>query len=34
MVNFNPDGKFQITTGQGITQGIANELGLDENQCK
>ena len=34
MVNFNPDGKFQIITGQGITQGIANELGLDENQCK
>ena len=34
MVNFNTDGNFQIKTGQGITQGIASELGLDENQCR
>lgn len=28
------DGKFVIRQGQGISQAIAAELGLNENDCK
>ena len=34
MVNINPDGKFIIESGQGLTQGIQKELGLTDEQCK
>ncbi len=33
MTNLNPDGKFIIETGQGITQGIKKELDLSDEQC-
>ncbi len=33
MVDINPDGKFIINEGQGITQGIKQELNLSDEQC-
>ena len=34
MVNLNPDGKFIIETGQGITQSIKQSLDLSDEQCQ
>lgn len=34
MVDGRIDGKFVIQKGNGITQGIANELGLSKQECK